>query len=578
MALGGYVPDAPLGINDKRWSTALVIVYLRRKPELFEHVYPTYSRGVKWAEDTGIMKMAHEMLPPEEVYFPLDDTAVKGGHWMEHTQKLLGDAGHGAFVMSADQRPLLCEMSKSVSYEEVASPEEEEEKFYETIGKMAFHAKQGHKSLGVEKYAMHHHDPDLQRDHEEGLEMELSCTRKATKSCYKMGEIAECRWRRPNRLENPCVDALNWHTATITKIHDCGRMDVRFCDGLKERCSKVMPCHVRKRTRASSDDGGHFPATTRHLYQIGATTAILQENWHNTPPLRQELKRLGKYRAVKRRSRPEWDTRAPLIAFELSKRQPLGPSTMLTKTRKPRPREPFKGKRKPRHMGKAQPCRLPDGAINTLEGEVVRKIMARDAYLAEVKGCLARALAEHKAARTKREQQTCFDELKAMLGFYQPARPGYTDWHGREVIGLQDLTIAAVDAVHRWQLSMLDHHEGEEVEGQKLLPFVWEGEDFLHGVINQCDFLGQCEEIVDWFGPDFPYKHNPFSMAYALDDRPVTPRSALVKTWLDGELTEVISTLLLEERSKELEALALTREKQVRAMGLSCVRWVMNIQ
>ncbi len=65
-ALGGHIPEAPEGIVGWRWATALVMVYLRRLPRLFDRLERHYLLGEEWLGDEHLLSLARESLPPDD--------------------------------------------------------------------------------------------------------------------------------------------------------------------------------------------------------------------------------------------------------------------------------------------------------------------------------------------------------------------------------------------------------------------------------------------------------------------------------------------------------------------------------
>ncbi|CAN0549421.1 unnamed protein product, partial [Ectocarpus sp. 8 AP-2014] len=67
-------------------------------------------------------------------------------------------------------------------------------------------------------------------------------------------------------------------------------------------------------------------------------------------------------------------------------------------------------------------------------------------------------------------------------------------------------------------------------------PFLWEGSPLVSTIIGQsAKLVAGAPELKEWYGAGFPIERNPFFLAYPVDDRPVTPRTALVRAWVNGE-------------------------------------------
>lgn len=206
-------------------------------------------------------------------------------------------------------------------------------------------------------------------------------------------------------------------------------------------------------------------------------------------------------------------------------------------------------------------------ALAESQARLVTAAMAYDRCVADARDCLDRGAAAFRAARTYSEQQRAFEESTVTLGPVQPARAGYTDWRGTLVVGLQNATLDVVEAMDSWaaEWAAARHREtgdgqhggldreggGENSEGETEVgkdgvvaaapvaapPFMWEGSPLVSTIIgHSARLLAGAPELKEWYGPGFPIERNPFFLAYPIDDRPVTPRNALVRAWVDGEV------------------------------------------
>ncbi|CAM9824083.1 unnamed protein product, partial [Ectocarpus sp. 4 AP-2014] len=230
------------------------------------------------------------------------------------------------------------------------------------------------------------------------------------------------------------------------------------------------------------------------------------------------------------------------------------------------------------------------GATALLEAQakLVSAAVAYDRCVAGARDCLDRGCAAFRLARTYSEQQKALEESTATLGPAQPARAGYTDWRGSPVVGLQSATLDVVEAMDDWAAEWAaakggktDAGGGDDAfarEGVVLKdgavaevavaapPFLWEGSPLVSTIIGQsAKLVAGAPELKEWYGPGFPIERNPFFLAYPVDDRPVTPRSALVRAWVNGEMATTVSPMLLEERGKEEAAMKAVVDKQASA-------------
>lgn len=210
-------------------------------------------------------------------------------------------------------------------------------------------------------------------------------------------------------------------------------------------------------------------------------------------------------------------------------------------------------------------------ALIESQAKLVAAAVAYDRCVAGARDCLERGATAFRMARTYSEQQRAFEESTAMLGPAQPARAGYTDWRGSAVVGLQNATLDVVEAMDSWAAEWAAARESEAaarqdggfdrkggggnnsaVEGGKeevekdgvvaavtfmAPPFLWEGSPLVSTIIgHSAKLLAGASELKEWYGPGFPVERTPFFLAYPIDDRPASPRNALVRAWVNGEV------------------------------------------
>ena len=65
----------------------------------------------------------------------------------------------------------------------------------------------------------------------------------------------------------------------------------------------------------------------------------------------------------------------------------------------------------------------------------------------------------------------------------------------------------------------------------------WAKKFFLK-ISTSCDFLSNCQPLIDFYGEEFPLKRNPFFIAISLDDRPATPCKGTNTVLIDGHEVE----------------------------------------
>ena len=227
-------------------------------------------------------------------------------------------------------------------------------------------------------------------------------------------------------------------------------------------------------------------------------------------------------------------------------------------------------------------------ALVETQAKLVAAAVAYDRCVVGVRDCLDRGAAAFRVARTYSEQQKAFEESTAALGPALPARAGYTDWRGSAVVGLQNATLDVVEAMDSWAAEWAAAREskiraeegglgrdrggegngaiegGKEVEKDGVVaaapvtapPFLWEGSPLVSTIIgHSAKLLAGAPELKEWYGPGFPMERNPFFLAYPIDDRPVTPRNALVRAWVDGEVRYLVGSFLFSAGYRPLLSL-----------------------
>eukprot|EP00975_Prorocentrum_lima_P025730 5413764-Prorocentrum_lima.AAC.1 len=72
-------------------------------------------------------------------------------------------------------------------------------------------------------------------------------------------------------------------------------------------------------------------------------------------------------------------------------------------------------------------------------------------------------------------------------------------------------TLDVVEQIDLWRRAQEDEKEA----------FLWNGQNYLLKIVSDLDATDTHEALVDWLG--HPLRHNPFAVAYSLEDRPATP-------------------------------------------------------
>ena len=88
-------------------------------------------------------------------------------------------------------------------------------------------------------------------------------------------------------------------------------------------------------------------------------------------------------------------------------------------------------------------------------------------------------------------------------------------------------------AKHRGETikELVEYDKDEDKEANELgplsdpsaLPFLWNGNNILLHLTTDFDFLDNCGQLTEWYGPDFNLQNNPFMMAVPVWERAATP-------------------------------------------------------
>lgn len=463
-----------------------------------------------------------------------------------------------------------------------------------------------------------------------GLRSELKRAVSMARKIFKEGDRIESRWRRPTRLDRPRVDPDAWHPGRVIGIRKDGRLDIVFETGDAERLSGIAAKHVRlapavtprcsdaaaaaaimREGKGASPKVDLSPANRRELAHIASATRSLRCTWENPVTMDKELARLREVWGEKMRERPEWHSSFPAVSFEATKRLSIGSvakggrqfrrkmrrqrrHALDVVSRRRSNRTPSRallgasgapGTQQlagpnigcdelqqqhsvvvPEEEAQNSSTGAPSPVLAHAQSRLIASAMAYDRCMASVHDCFDRGASAFGVARTYSEQQSAFEEATAVLGPAQPARAGYSDWHGRPVVGLQNATLDVVEAIGAWAAEWMkardeaaggehnktksgfeEEEQEEEEEGEVVVgapPFVWGGVTLVSTIIgHSAKLLARTPELREWYGPGFPTERNPFWLAYAIDDRPDTPRNALVRACVNGQVGGRMSVL-----------------------------------
>lgn len=324
--------------------------------------------------------MAHSRLPPEDLYYHVDDVAVKEGRWQQQVADALENCGYAYFlpiddVASATQGGNgTNDDGKSVSNDpgsirvDIATPGKKKSiqkvrgASHTATASLVSRDVRPQQVIAARSTAISvpsslpssssrtTAERQAQDEQSRGLLSEIKIAARVARTTFEEGNRVESRWRRPTRLHRPCVDPTGcWHPGRVVAVHSDGGVDVIFEDGDKERLSRISSDYVRLAPKhVNLDEGGgeetaarveqwaHGVARTaktetllcsasrRELAHIAFATNSIRRTWQDPVPMSAELARLRNIWEERKRSRPEWRVSVPMVSFEVTKRLSFG--------------------------------------------------------------------------------------------------------------------------------------------------------------------------------------------------------------------------------------------------------------
>lgn len=533
--IGGNIPDAPnLSLAGWRWTTALVLVFLRRECAQYLHVnqlQDSYTIARSWLDDATV-EQARNALPPSNIYFPLDADLVRCGMWRECEQLNIDTKGHQAFV-----------------------PDEMVLKYREQI-----------MNLESDSSSLQSNMSGLSSEVFTGGETEnvtLSSQAGATESVDSSNIISMIKKGMRTPAQKAKEEAMKVENSQK-------RIKEKKEEEWKQR---MLGYEFKKLAKISSDQKDAENRRWRDLSRVSKL-------WQTPIRIGKEIQRLRKLEEWKKQPKGiEWQQTQPTYDFQSTKAIPMVDLSMVKKTR-------FNNKEVP----KVEPLRMkhkqqtPD-SVETIQSspvreqaqaQIVTKILAMEEYIKDVKAALARCTQSYRVARTHSQRLKAFDELTAMLGHEQLARKGFNDWRSAHIKGMHVMICEVVESITHWR-SIIDMERappsqdpplavriGPKVE-LKPLPFIWQGENILLQLPSIMEFLSSCPELVSHYGEGFDFYRNPFLRATVLDERAQTPRIATRRVMIDGQFFDEVVENFLTLRLQDEENLKQMNQKLMEA-------------
>jgi hypothetical protein len=229
-ALGGDVAHAPEGIEIRLWWTALCVVHIRRHIEYFEELDDSHRLAMANLAD------ANDLLAKASCMLPAHDRS-----WRE----------------------LALPPCKEMAEQKDDDGEEHRVRS---------------KPVKFSKSKLHHMkllDNEWKR-----------ASREASRE-LSVGDIVDCRWRRPFALARPRENA-EWWKAIVRRVHKEGECDIAFLNGPEEK--RVPRKHIRKSAGVQEKQK-----------QIKSIFGTFRDEWEREPvTYKAEMRRLQADRAKRK--------------------------------------------------------------------------------------------------------------------------------------------------------------------------------------------------------------------------------------------------------------------------------------
>ena len=505
-ALGGYIPNPPKEISQDRWTTTLVMVFLRRYPEYIEELKDTYKKGLEWTSPKAL-EIGKEMLPPRDAYYELDETLVKDGKWKDSVEKSFQLGGYQYFL------PTKLKVKREEEKNRIAEEGfllDRLEKEEEEIARLA--------EVGVEV-----NDKKLSASYRKAQRLE--------------DDLMRLRESKMKSIEVKRQPLLNVEYQRLTKTKDFGELKKRWestCT-ISEEMKRLKVVEKEKNYRK--------PWADRNQAVVAAVAK------------RQDLGQIGQ--AKEKRGGP-----SPLALA--AKEKAMAAIALRRDKKKKKLSELDKAlqtvdKSNGFRYQAAEDHEILKRQLDCAQAEVITCTMAYEDYILLLKEKLKTSVHAYRAARVVSVRQSSFDELTAMLGHPLPARVGFNDWKGKPVPGMMEITCYLIESVVKWRECVLAaqgklgqrNEYGDLIDHGNPLPFTWNGKNILLEISYGLHFLSSCKELVGWYGNDFTFERNPFMLAVPLDERPQTPIKDTREIVLNGAKIEQVSESLAKIARKQ---------------------------
>ena len=542
--LGGFIPDPPEAwstIQPWKWTTALVVVMLRRECVAYvgeETLTQGYARASTWVTE-GLLRDAREVLPPRNAYFKLNQAVVKAGRWRDCAQQQMDAIGYLAFVS-----------------------DEMRAKFREE------HAGDDG-SLASSVTAEAQDDAALAKPAVAAWRIQRQAPLTAAQERREKREKLEKAMKRQRARER-----------------EAWRQD-------------MLALEFRKLAQVPRDE------QQRRLSKVAKDLTPVHRTWaEQVITDKEEMERLQQFRAlVLQPQRKPWLEGARAVDFFTTKNLPLARVNSQEYWRgvdmgaQPRKRAlpaATVAELKAEELIEQAASKVEEEARGPERGEtrvqaearIIKALLAMEQYLVELKGCLERCTRRYRTCRLQRDRLELLDEVTAMLGHPQPPRKGFQDWRGKGFRGMHAVLCDVIEAVGHWRQAIfqeqvdaamklstdepnlvraLELKKKAEALTLQLVPFYYNGSNILLQLPYIMEFLGDIPEVVAHYGTDFRWKRNPFLRGITLDERAPTPRKATRRVFLEGVPYEEVVESLLELRKQDEENIRIMEAKLAKA-------------
>ena len=291
--MGGFVPEAPDGVTEWRWWTALAMAFIRRHPHLHARMREAYELAEYHVPDPWLLRTARDMLPPLDGSFkdftgsqrrgdldPHTMAEIAAGRWQAPVKAALKQQGYMAFTWDMKGRDIrrpneIAHLAPGDEYlkkkdlqgydgsgadaDGAASPPptrgsgtftadaaKQIEASIKAAGKKSIRTWRTDAEIEVQTRRDERRKKRLveRRLQDKALNMEFDAFLRRPGKSFRKNDPVTTRWRASSDWDRPRV-CSQWFPAVVTKIYTDGSVDLQMMEGRCEVYRRVDKEHVR---------------------------------------------------------------------------------------------------------------------------------------------------------------------------------------------------------------------------------------------------------------------------------------------------------------------------------------------